>query len=106
MEANQSDIVKEVGEDDLMLSLQQSRKQPICCKKLPMTAGNKKHFRLLNSEAGRASEKMRKSEKLTRERNLAIVGLEKKHEAQDSGEEEEGVDNKSKLVCLKPEGRN
>lgn len=55
-----------------MLSLQQSRKQPICCKKLPMTAGNKKHFRLLNSEVGRASEKMRKSEKLTREINLAM----------------------------------
>lgn len=34
------------------------------------------------------------------------MGLEQKREAQESGEEEEGVDNGPEVVCLKPKGKN
>lgn len=34
------------------------------------------------------------------------MSLEKEHEAQNSGEEEEWVENGPELVCLKPKGRN
>lgn len=63
---NQGGIQKEVGEDQLMPSSIESREQPIGCRKLSVTAVNEKQFRMQNGEAGRAGEKRRERENLTR----------------------------------------
>lgn len=97
---------KEVGEDQLMPSSLESREQLQGCNKIFVTADNEEQLREQSGEAGKADGKWRESEKSTRDRNLAIVGLEQKRKAQDSREEEEGGDNGPQAVCIKPKEKS
>ncbi|KAK9181512.1 hypothetical protein WN944_024649 [Citrus x changshan-huyou] len=54
---NQDGIGKEMEEDQLMLAVQESRKQQIGCKKSTTTASNEIHVKALNNEAGKVSKK-------------------------------------------------
>ncbi|KAK9185147.1 hypothetical protein WN943_025501 [Citrus x changshan-huyou] len=71
-----------------------------------MTADNEEQLREQSGEAGKEYGKWRESEKSTKDRNLAIVGLKQKRKAQDNREEEECGDNGPQAICLKPKGKN
>ena len=106
MAASQEGIAKEMGEDQLMPVVQESRNLQMDCNQSAMTASNETHVKALTNRAGTASKKGRENENLTRERSLVIGRLEKEYEAQNSGEEEEGIENGPELVRQKPKGKN
>lgn len=102
----QRNNIEEVDEAQLMPSLKESRKQTIGCNKQSFTDNNDKLPRKMSSKAGKTNEIERESEKLAADGDLTNMGLNQKPKAQNSGEKEEGVEDRPESTHLKPNKQN